>query len=1212
MSERRGNATAAGVVLVALLVVASATVIPHAGLSSPTQRVSPSGSSDQIKSSLKESIEGSEALSETTGSSEPVDGELEEDARERQNARGARLFAGRGLADEVSGLREFLNEGEATGDREGRRFGPNGVGNRSAVRKLLKRADGESAAPLRKSETFNSLDNETRREVLAVIESISEQQDRAGQATSVVPVTEDTSPATVVSLTGDKDDYNTLNLTQKKTVEVTVEKTRKVEETYDATVNYTTTEWQTWQEQKQVREVTKTDKYLGWQTRKYSYDYPAGWNNWKGPSIDERDARNLRDWAGLSKDLRVGYPYGWFSISDLTTTWDEGNSNRKTEVNYYRRDCDEWQTILHNDCEEQSRSVEILKYQEEYVTKTVNKSGYREVTKTKVVQKTRMVNETYTEKVDRVRTFNNNLTTTAADMPTGGSDSAITLTKRGELSEFVLTVGTHSLPLAKNDRPLRIVFDTRSGPEWISLEEDKTQGSIVIRDDEGNSVTRPVEQGLKFNFVEGTIVGKDSPLDVGLGTGEGKVVLENTEGVVGSFVVVTNGTDMASAEARSTDAINTSGGVASAKFKVTYQSSGTTVSETITANPSYGDIVDDEYEGVENLAPVPRVSVRKTVVLGPDGTASTTAVATGSNDPDGSVSSYQWQLISGPSSATIATPNEGVTPLIFSDPGEYTFKLIVTDNEGKAASKTVTIKVVESTNQVPTVSITGDTRTPELDSGSVSTTLTAQASDPDGSIVDYSWSVVSGDASAVSIASPGSPQTSIEFTSPGTYKFRVTVKDSGNPQKSASATTVVSVPDGSGTVPDPGDGPGDGGGDGPGGGTGGGSIAAQLRGPSTVLASATTPPQFTVVNTNLALDYTDDIVDWSYEREGGGFYSVGGSTAPTQTLPMPTPGTWTVSVTIDGPDGRTTLEKDVEVLARPSASVSFSDDPASAYVTTQVRISGDSSEWGSVEFQNVARQTGNTGIIDPDPSSVSARPRTVTATLTDVKNTGDAMIIRGQVDISKDLDIDNDGLKDVREYNGPTEVDVADTDGDGLLDGREVELMPTSATDPDTDDDGVNDQADVAPVTPEDEDSFEPNPVSPDGKPETDWDSDGIPDRDDKCPTQAETDNGFNDLDGCPDEVKKKQVDDPYDGISDGIDGGDGGVDDTTDYSGPDGGKDVADLADVIDQVTSPLSDGSDGTGSGDGASDTTSGSDDGSDMGPPTAPGIPTGAQPF
>ena len=72
--------------------------------------------------------------------------------------------------------------------------------------------------------------------------------------------------------------------------------------------------------------------------------------------------------------------------------------------------------------------------------------------------------------------------------------------------------------------------------------------------------------------------------------------------------------------------------------------------------------------------------------------------------------------------------------------------------------------------------------------------------------------------------------------------------------------------------------------------------------------------------------------------------------------------------------------------------------------------------------------------------------------------------------------------------------------------------LPT-AQDPDTDGDGIVDSRDVCVLMPEDKDGYE----DMDGCPEPDNDLDGIPDAVDKCPNEPEDPDGFEDADGCPD-----------------------------------------------------------------------------------------------
>jgi outer membrane protein OmpA-like peptidoglycan-associated protein len=108
-------------------------------------------------------------------------------------------------------------------------------------------------------------------------------------------------------------------------------------------------------------------------------------------------------------------------------------------------------------------------------------------------------------------------------------------------------------------------------------------------------------------------------------------------------------------------------------------------------------------------------------------------------------------------------------------------------------------------------------------------------------------------------------------------------------------------------------------------------------------------------------------------------------------------------------------------------------------------------------------------------------------------------------------------------YDFGTKKVIGDRDRDGILD--DVDRCPDTPEDKDgfqdsdgcpdldNDADGIPDTADKCPDVPEDRDSFEDE----DGCPELDNDKDGLLDRVDKCPNEPEDNDGWDSLDGCPD-----------------------------------------------------------------------------------------------
>lgn len=143
-------------------------------------------------------------------------------------------------------------------------------------------------------------------------------------------------------------------------------------------------------------------------------------------------------------------------------------------------------------------------------------------------------------------------------------------------------------------------------------------------------------------------------------------------------------------------------------------------------------------------------------------------------DSDGTISSYAWTKVSGPSVFNIVQPNANSTYINSLVAGTYVFRLTVTDNLGATAFDDVTI-VVNATapaNQPP-VSNAGANQTIQLPTNSV--TAVGSGTDSDGTIASYAWTKISGTGGT--ITSPSSSSTTITGLSQGTYVYRLTVTD---------------------------------------------------------------------------------------------------------------------------------------------------------------------------------------------------------------------------------------------------------------------------------------------------------------------------------------------------------------------------------------------------------------------------------------------------
>lgn len=165
----------------------------------------------------------------------------------------------------------------------------------------------------------------------------------------------------------------------------------------------------------------------------------------------------------------------------------------------------------------------------------------------------------------------------------------------------------------------------------------------------------------------------------------------------------------------------------------------------------------------------------------------TVTIAGTGTDPDGSIASYLWTKVSGPT-ATASGTSTATLALSNLLEGTYVYSLRVTDNLGAIGTDNVTITVTSgAVNQLPTVSAGSDQI---INLPTSTTNLTAVASDPDGTIATYLWEKVSGPAAA--IANGATPTASVSGLVAGTYVFKVTVTDnsSGTASDQVSVTVV--------------------------------------------------------------------------------------------------------------------------------------------------------------------------------------------------------------------------------------------------------------------------------------------------------------------------------------------------------------------------------------------------------------------------------------
>jgi len=158
------------------------------------------------------------------------------------------------------------------------------------------------------------------------------------------------------------------------------------------------------------------------------------------------------------------------------------------------------------------------------------------------------------------------------------------------------------------------------------------------------------------------------------------------------------------------------------------------------------------------------------------------------SDADGSIAQYAWSKVSGPA-VTLANENTALVSLSNLVEGGYVFRLTVTDNLGATGTATVSVTVLPAAVNQPPVAQAGANITITLPTNSV--TIFGAGSDPDGTVVTYNWTQVSGPVATLSNATTATLSVA-DFTE-GVYVFRLTVTDEDNATDTDDVTITVNA-----------------------------------------------------------------------------------------------------------------------------------------------------------------------------------------------------------------------------------------------------------------------------------------------------------------------------------------------------------------------------------------------------------------------------------
>nr|HPM32792.1 PKD domain-containing protein [Chryseolinea sp.] len=181
-----------------------------------------------------------------------------------------------------------------------------------------------------------------------------------------------------------------------------------------------------------------------------------------------------------------------------------------------------------------------------------------------------------------------------------------------------------------------------------------------------------------------------------------------------------------------------------------------------------------------NLPPVVNAGADKTLSL----PATTTTLNAVASDPDGSIASYVWTKVWGPS-VTLTNANTSALSIVATDAGTYTFKVTVTDNKGLKTSDNINVIIKKA---VPLANAGADQ---QIISPTSETILQGIGTDADGTIISYAWTQSSGPAAIIN--DPTLPSVTVsQLTTTGEYVFLLTVTDNDNQKGTDYVKVIVS------------------------------------------------------------------------------------------------------------------------------------------------------------------------------------------------------------------------------------------------------------------------------------------------------------------------------------------------------------------------------------------------------------------------------------
>ncbi|MGM0581491.1 MAG: PKD domain-containing protein [Bacteroidota bacterium] len=186
---------------------------------------------------------------------------------------------------------------------------------------------------------------------------------------------------------------------------------------------------------------------------------------------------------------------------------------------------------------------------------------------------------------------------------------------------------------------------------------------------------------------------------------------------------------------------------------------------------------------VLNTPPLADAGVDKSITL-PEDSVGITGSGT---DEDGTISSYLWAQISGPSTAVLLNEDQASMWAKELIAGQYHFTITVTDNDGDTDADNMVVNVSEYNNSSPVVNA-GSNRNIDLPTNSL--TINGSATDSDGTIASIEWTQLNGPSTA-SLSNINTLNLTVSELIEGQYVFQLTVIDNEGAQVSDQMRVTV-------------------------------------------------------------------------------------------------------------------------------------------------------------------------------------------------------------------------------------------------------------------------------------------------------------------------------------------------------------------------------------------------------------------------------------